>query len=86
MDVFLPYLILIVSFIGLVFFLKGFSYKHISLLVAGGGILLVLLQSLYISFGQDFSVNLFFIKGNFEVNNYIESVQNYFNRSGFSIG
>ncbi len=62
MDVTFPYVILIVSFIGLVLFLKGFSYKQILLLVLGGGFLLMILQFLYISFGKEFSVNLFFVK------------------------
>ncbi len=33
MDTVLPYIILLVSFVGLVLFLKGFSYKQIFLLV-----------------------------------------------------
>lgn len=86
MDSFLPYTILIISFIGLVFFLKGFPYKQILLLVLWGGFLLLLLQFIYISFGKEFDINLFFIKWNFEVNNYIRDVESYFNTSGIQIG
>ncbi len=86
MDVTFPYVILIVSFIGLVLFLKGFSYKQILLLVLGGGFLLMILQFLYISFGKEFSVNLFFVKWSFEVSNYIQNVENYFNKFGFRLG
>ncbi|MDD2892233.1 MAG: PrsW family glutamic-type intramembrane protease [Candidatus Gracilibacteria bacterium] len=86
MDSLLPYTILIISFIGLVFFLKGFPYKQIFLLVLGGGLLLIFLQFIYISFGKEFNVNFFFIKGNFEVNNYIRDIESYFNKSEIHIG
>lgn len=86
MNLLVSYSILIASFIALVFFLKGFSYKQIFLLVLWGGFLLMLLQFVYISFGKEFSINLFFIKWNLEVSNYIKNVETYFNKSGFRLG
>ncbi len=86
MNLLVPYSILIVSFIGLVLSLKGFAYRQILPLVLWGGFLLLLLQFLYISFGKEFAINLFFIKWNIEVNNYIQNVENYFNSSGFTLG
>jgi hypothetical protein len=46
----------------------------------GGGVLLAILQPLYLSIGKEAEINLFFIKGNFQVNDFITNVQNYFNK------
>lgn len=85
MDNILPYLVLTLSFAGLIFYLKGFTYKQIFLLMLWGGILLFMLQFLYISIWKEFNLNLWFIKWNLEVNNFIQRVNNYFNKSSVNI-
>jgi len=85
MNSYLPYIILVISFFSLVFYLKGFNYKHIFLLILWGGILLIFLQFIYISIWKQFDINLFFIKWNLEVNNFIQNVENYLNKSSFKI-
>ncbi len=82
MNSFLSYCILIASLIGIVILLKGFTYRQIFTLIFWGGLLLILLQMIYISFGKDFTINLIFIKWNVEVSNYIQNVVDYFDNTG----
>ena len=48
--------------------------------------MLGILQTVYISFGKEIDINLFFVKGNLEVNNFVKSVETSFNSSGIRIG
>lgn len=77
--------ILIIIYLTLIVTLKWLSYKQIFLLILGGGVLLALLQPLYLSIGKEAEINLFFIKGNFQVNDFISSVQEYFSSKSSSL-